>query len=119
MRRSWLWRPLALFFAGCASDEDHPPEYVPDATGSAPRTCGEVRTAEVTGTAIWIDGAPAGCGASGQECPVFDVATFAGICAQGIPVATCQTGKWVVLCRLDAGLPDGNSDAQAADASAD
>jgi hypothetical protein len=115
---------LALFVCtACGSDEAHPPEFHSDASSSPPRTCGEVREGEAKGGVIWVQGAPAGCAAEGLSCPLFDLAAFAGACANGTPGAACVLGMWRVSCALDAGIldasdaaPDGTSDAGPTDA---
>lgn len=105
MRRYWLFASFA-FGACSASEESHPPQFSPDATGSAPRKCEEVRKGEVHGNAVWVDGQPAACGADGMQCAVFDLASFGGICAAGTPYAVCQLGKWVIHCDQDAAVLD-------------
>lgn len=109
MRVSWLVVPLWLGTACGSDDQNRPPEFVPDATTSAPRRCEEVRAGQVVNGAVWYDGEPAACGADGMQCPVFDVAAFAGVCKVGAPNAICQNGRWVVSCHLDAGLADAAS----------
>lgn len=109
MRCFWLVVPLVLG-AACGSDEENrPPEFVPDATTTAPRKCDEVRKGEAVNGAVWFDGEPAACGADGMECPVFDVDAFSGVCKIGTPNASCQNGHWVVSCLLDAGPADASS----------
>lgn len=107
MRGAWVIFSLA---ACSAPDEEHPPQYSPDGASSPPRECAEVRQGEAKKGAVWYQGAPAACGATGMECPIFDVAAFAGVCAKGTPVATCQNGRWLVSCDLDAGVLDAAED---------
>ena len=110
MRTRLLLSTLVL--AGCAAEESHPAEYQnPDASMPIPRTCDEARKGEVKqGNAIWLAGAPAGCGAVGQLCPIFDVDAFASVCKLGTPYGECQAVGWMVLCDLDAGLTDAATD---------
>lgn len=119
----------ALWLASACgnSDDAHPPQYSPDAAGVMPRTCDDVRKGEVQGNVVWVAGAIAGCGAPGLVCPVFGIDAFAAVCAKGTPFATCQSGRWVVLCDPDAGVvasdagdtSDATSDATAADAASE
>ena len=123
MRCAFLFLTLGVSLACSASDEEHPPEFKPDGSLTAPRKCDEVRKGEIKGSAIWVEGQPAACGAPGMQCPVFDVAAFGSVCAKGTPLALCQYGKWIVSCELDAGIvdaaADSSFDAQSGDASAD
>ncbi len=117
--RALIALALAALAAACSDDETHPPEFSPDANVAQPRTCAEVRKGEVKGGVVWVEGAPAACGPNAQECPVFDLDTFTGICKQGVPYATCKEGRWVVHCNQDAGATDaGATDAGATDAGA-
>lgn len=115
MRLSWLLLTVVVCAACSASEEDRPAEFVPDASTTAPRKCDQVRKGEVVKGAVWYDGEPAACGANGMECPVYDLADFAAVCKIGTAYATCQNGKWVVWCDLDAGI----SDAAVGDAGSD
>jgi hypothetical protein len=115
---------FALFLAlpACASDdENRPPQFFPDANLLAPRTCGEVRTGTLSSGDILLHEMPAGCGAEGQECPVYDLPAFAQACKQGLPFASCQNGRWVLRCDAEAGVLDATPDTadDVADASMD
>lgn len=101
---------VAAACGACGSDESHPPEFSPDANLAKPRTCAEVRQGAVQSGAVWVDDAPAACGPTAQECPVFDLSAFSSVCKQGVPYATCKGGGWVVNCSSDAGAADAAKD---------
>lgn len=105
--RASLLSLACLVLAGCSKDaENHPPEFHPDGTAMAPKTCGEVRKGEPSGGAILIEGGTVGCAAEGQECPVADVPAFTNACVKGLPTAVCFGSQWKLQCDLEAGLPE-------------